>query len=194
MARTSVVKRKTNETDIVLQLNLDGSGQAEIQTGLGFFDHMLNSLAKHSGMDLNIKAAGDLEVDEHHTMEDVGICLGQAITKALGEKKGIQRFGWALCPMDESLARVAIDLGGRAHFEWTMALPLTRIGEIQTESFPEFFKAVASTGGMNLHIDLIRGKNLHHALEAIFKTFAQALKIAASDTGTGVIPSTKGSL
>ncbi len=194
MTRTAEVKRKTKETDITLQLNLDGSGQAEIQTGLGFFDHMLNTLAKHSGMDLKIKAIGDLEVDEHHTMEDVGICLGQAITEALGDKKGIQRFGWALCPMDESLARVAIDLGGRTHFEWQMGLPLTRIGEIQTESFPEFFKAVASTGGMNLHMDLIRGKNLHHALEAMFKAFAQTLKMALSDTGTGAIPSTKGSL
>lgn len=194
MNRTSTIQRKTNETDINLTLNLDGTGKAELETGLGFFDHMLNTLAKHSGIDISLKVIGDLHVDEHHTMEDVGICLGQALNEALGDKKGIQRFGTAYCPLDEALARTVIDLSGRAHFEWQVQTQLYKIGSVQTESFPEFFKSFTSHGMMNVHMDLIRGQNLHHIIEALFKSFAQALKQAIKQNANDSIPSTKGSL
>lgn len=194
MNRTSTIQRKTNETDIKLTLKLDGTGNANLETGLGFFDHMLNTLAKHSSMDIDLKVIGDLHVDDHHTMEDVGICLGQALNKALGNKKGIQRFGTAYCPLDESLARTVIDLSGRAHFEWQVPTQLHKVGDVQTESFPEFFKSFTSNGMMNVHMDLIRGENLHHIIEALFKSFAQALKQAVKQNESGSIPSTKGSL
>ncbi len=145
-------------------------------------------------MDIDLSVAGDLHVDEHHTMEDVGIGLGQALDEALSDKKGIQRFGTAYCPLDEALARTVIDLSGRAHFEWQVPVQSHKVGDVQTESFPEFFKAFASNGMMNVHMDLIRGENLHHIIEALFKSFAQALKQAVKQNNSGSAPSTKGSL
>jgi imidazoleglycerol-phosphate dehydratase len=195
MKRIGDISRKTRETDIQIRCNLDGKGKAEITTGIGFFDHMLDSLARHSGTDLIIRAKGDLHVDDHHTVEDVGLCLGEAIRKALGDKKGIARFGWALCPMDEALARTAIDLSGRPYFVFTSVLELENVENLQGESLPEFFRAVSNSGEMNLHLDLIRGENTHHAIEVLFKSFAKALKQAISvDPNQKSVPSTKGVL
>jgi imidazoleglycerol-phosphate dehydratase len=195
MKRIGEISRKTKETEIVVRCNLDGTGQAEIETGIGFFDHMLDSLSRHSGMDLKIQAKGDLHVDDHHTVEDVGLCLGEAIRKALGNKKGIQRFGWALCPMDEALARTAIDLSGRPYFVFTSVMELENVDNLQGESLSEFFRAVANSGEMNLHLDLIRGENTHHAIEVLFKSFARALKQAiVVDPKQKSVPSTKGIL
>lgn len=195
MKRTSRIVRETKETQIRIDLNLDGSGKSNIQTKVGFFDHMLDALTHHSGIDLTIDATGDLHVDDHHLVEDIGICLGQAFKEALADKRGIQRFGWAYVPMDEALARVVIDFSGRSHFVWECALPLNQIGALQAESVPEFFRALSSNAGMTLHMDLIRGENLHHSLEAFFKAFAKALKQAVSLSGSpDDIPSTKGIL
>jgi imidazoleglycerol-phosphate dehydratase len=195
MKRIGEISRKTKETDIFIRCNLDGTGRAEIETGIGFFDHMLDSLSRHSGMDLKIQAKGDLHVDDHHTVEDVGLCLGEAIRKALGNKKGIQRFGWALCPMDEALARTAIDLSGRPYFVFTSVMELENVDNLQGESLSEFFRAVANSGEMNLHLDLIRGENTHHAIEVLFKSFARALKQAiVVDPKQKSVPSTKGIL
>ncbi|MBN2104106.1 imidazoleglycerol-phosphate dehydratase HisB [bacterium] len=195
MPRKAKVERKTEETNIRVELNLDGTGKAAIETGIGFFDHMLNALSRHSLIDLKITAKGDLEVDEHHTVEDVGICIGQALTKAMGDKSGIQRFGWACCPMDESLTRVAIDLSGRPHFVWNFPMNLLSIGSFHTETIPEFFQGLAIGSAMTLHIDLIRGRNLHHAVESLYKSFAKALQHAlAVNPGNPSVPSTKGTL
>ncbi len=195
MKRIGEISRKTKETEIVVRCDLDGTGRAEIETGIGFFDHMLDSLSRHSGMDLKIQARGDLHVDDHHTVEDVGLCLGEAIRKALGEKMGIQRFGWALCPMDEALARTAVDLSGRPYFVFTSVMELENVENLQGESLPEFFRAVANSGEMNLHLDLLRGENTHHAIEVLFKSFARALKQAvAIDPNQTSVPSTKGVL
>ncbi|MBN1781708.1 imidazoleglycerol-phosphate dehydratase HisB [bacterium] len=193
MPRQAKIERKTNETDIRVDLNLDGSGKSVIKTGLGFLDHMLNALARHSLMDLKVQAKGDLHVDDHHTVEDVGICIGQALNKALGSKTGIQRFGWAVCPMDEALTRVSMDLSGRPHFVWEFPMNLLSIGPFQTETIPEFFQGLAIGCGMTLHMDLIRGRNLHHALESMFKSFAKALQQAtAVQPRDPSVPSTKG--
>lgn len=193
MKRTAEIKRETNETRIELRVNLDGSGKAEVETGIGFFNHMLESLARHSGMDLKIQAKGDLQVDDHHTVEDIGICLGKALSEALGDKKGIQRFGWALCPMDEALARCALDLSGRPCFVFDSVMVLDNVETLQGESVPEFFRALATSGLFTLHLDLLRGENTHHAVEILFKSFAQALKQAKTVSGTA-LPSTKGVL
>lgn len=193
MTRKAEMKRTTKETAITLSLNLDGEGHAEIKTGIGFFDHMLDSLARHSGMDLKIQAKGDLHVDDHHTVEDVGLCLGEALERALGDKKGINRFGWALCPMDEALARAALDLSGRPHFVFESVMDLENVEILQGETVPEFFRAVATAGKMTLHLELLRGENTHHAVEILFKTFARALKQALAVTGD-FLPSTKGVL
>ncbi len=195
MKRFGEISRKTSETEITVSCDLNGSGRSEIETGIGFFDHMLDSLARHSSMDLKIRAIGDLHVDDHHTVEDVGLCLGEAIRKALGDKKGIQRFGWALCPMDEALARAAIDLSGRPYFIFASVMELENVDNFQGESLPEFFRAVSTSGGINLHLDLIRGENTHHAIEVLFKSFARALRQAvAADPNQKSVPSTKGVL
>lgn len=195
MNRTSTITRKTNETDITLDLDLDGLGNASSETGVGFFDHMLDLLARHAIIDLDVKAAGDLHVDAHHTVEDVGICLGQALEKALGDKAGINRYGWASLPMDETLANVALDLGGRPAFVFNVTFTGPLIGTFPVELVEEFFKSIANVAKMNLHINVPYGTNNHHIAEAIFKSFARALRIAVSiDPRQKGVPSTKGSL
>lgn len=195
MSRTSDITRKTKETNIRLALNLDGTGEAQIKTGVGFFDHMLDLLSRHSLVDLNVEAQGDLHIDAHHTVEDVGIVLGQGIEKAVGDKKGIYRYGWATVPMDESLASVAIDLSGRPAFVYNVGYRGAMIGNFPFELLEEFFKSVATNAKMNLHINVPYGTNNHHIAEAIFKATAKALRQAVSaDPRNPGIPSTKGSL
>lgn len=190
--RTTIIERKTNETSIFVKINLDGTGQSNIQTGLGFFDHMLEQIPKHGGMDLTVKVKGDLQVDEHHTIEDVAIVLGEAILKALGTKKGIERYGFLL-PMDDCLAQVALDFGGRAWIEWEANFKRDKIGDMPTEMFFHFFKSLSDAAKMNLNIQA-KGNNEHHKIEAIFKAFAKAMKMAVKKTGINGIPSTKGIL
>ena len=193
--RTAQLSRSTNETKIELSLNLDGNGRVNVRTGVGFFDHMLDLLARHSLIDLTVEAAGDLHVDAHHTVEDVGIVLGQAIEKALGDKRGIYRYGWAIVPMDESLAQVAIDLSGRPAFVFNVKFPRGTIGDFPVELVEEFWKSVATNAKMNLHIAVPYGTNNHHISEAIFKATAKALRQAVShDPRNTDVPSTKGSL
>ena len=194
-SRTAHIKRKTSETDIDLTLALTGAGESHIDTGIGFFDHMLTALARHGLFDLTVTCKGDLEVDAHHTVEDVGICLGQALLEALGDKAGIARFGSAYVPMDEALARAVVDLSGRAHLIYNAAFDEERIGAFPTALGLEFFTALAHNGRLNLHIDLMRGNNAHHGMEAIFKAFARSLRQAVTlDNRISGIPSTKGSL
>ena len=195
MARSASITRKTKETDISLSLDLDGTGNVSASTGVGFFDHMLDLLSRHSLIDLDVTADGDLQVDSHHTVEDVGIVLGQAIEKAVGDKRGIQRYGWAIVPMDESLAQVAIDLSGRPAFVFNVNFRGDSIGGFPVELVDEFFKAVATTAKMNLHVTVPYGGNNHHIAEAIFKATAKALRQAVSnDPRNPDVPSTKGSL
>jgi len=193
--RSARIERRTTETQIDLELCLDGGGECRVETGIGFFDHMLNAFARHGLFDLVIQCQGDLDVDAHHTVEDVGICLGQAIDQALGDKVGIQRYGHSYVPMDEALARAAIDLSGRAYLVLRAAFNDERVGELPVALVREFFYAVADQGRMNLHLDLLRGQNDHHGIEALFKAFARALDMASqkSDRVQG-IPSTKGAL
>jgi imidazoleglycerol-phosphate dehydratase len=194
-ARSADISRQTKETRIQLSVNLDGTGQSAPETGIGFFDHMLDLLSRHSLIDLAVSAEGDLEVDAHHTVEDVGIVLGQAIEKALGDKRGIQRYGWAIVPMDESLAQVAIDLSGRPAFVFNVPFTGSLIGTFAVELVEEFFKALATTAKMNLHIAVPYGGNNHHMAEAVFKAVARALRQAVSfDPRNPGVPSTKGSL
>lgn len=190
--RKAKVVRKTSETNIEIELNLDGSGKSEISTGLGFFDHMLEQIARHGNMDLTIKVAGDLHIDEHHTIEDVAIALGEAFLKALGSKKGIERYGFLL-PMDDCLAQVAIDFGGRPWLVWDAKFGREKIGEMPTEMFMHFFKSFSDNAKCNLNIKA-EGENEHHKIEAIFKALAKAIRMAVSKTGNFSIPSTKGSL
>jgi imidazoleglycerol-phosphate dehydratase len=193
--RAAEISRQTRETSVKIALNLDGTGNSSVRTGVGFFDHMLDLLARHSLIDLSIQAKGDLDVDSHHTVEDVGIVLGQSIEKALGEKRGICRYGWAIVPMDESLAQVAIDLSGRPAFVFKVKFKRESIGEFPVELIEEFFKALATNAKMNLHITVPYGTNNHHISEAIFKAAAKALRQAvAHDPRQPGIPSTKGSL
>lgn len=192
--RTATVQRKTNETDIELTINLDGNGQSDIDTGIGFFDHMLCSFTKHSGIDLTLRCKGDLIVDCHHSIEDCGIALGIAIKKALGDKAGIARFGDATVPMDETLVLSAIDLSGRAYLSFEATFGSERVGYFDTEMTEEFFYALASNAKMNLHIKEISGKNTHHVIEGIFKSFAVAFKKAIKSDGSNNMPSTKGVL
>jgi imidazoleglycerol-phosphate dehydratase len=193
--RIAEINRKTNETDIRLSLNLDGSGTAAIKTGVGFFDHMLDLLTRHSLIDLTVAATGDLHIDSHHTVEDVGIALGQAIDKAIGDKRGIHRYGWAIVPMDESLAQAAIDLSGRPAFVYHVSYRGDSIGDFPVELVEEFWKSVATNARMNLHITVPYGTNNHHIAEAIFKATAKALRQAVSfDPRNSGVPSTKGSL
>lgn len=190
--RTSEIKRATNETNIEILLNLDGEGNSAISTGLAFFDHMLDQLARHGGLDLQISVQGDLEVDEHHTMEDVAIALGSAFKEALGSKKGINRYGFLL-PMDDCLSQVAIDFGGRSWLVWDASFSREKIGDVPTEMFEHFFKSFSDAAQCNLNI-LSTGKNEHHKIESIFKGFAKAIKGAIQKSGSNAIPSTKGIL
>jgi imidazoleglycerol-phosphate dehydratase len=195
MDRTAEIFRQTKETKVKVSINLDGSGKTSIETGVGFFDHMLELLGRHSLIDLTAQAEGDLQVDSHHTVEDVGIVLGQAIEKALGDKKGISRFGWATVPMDETLASTAVDLSGRAAFVYNAKYRGGSIGQFPVELVEEFFKAIATSARLNLHINVAYGTNNHHIAEAIFKSFAKALRQAVSlDPRQTDVPSTKGSL
>lgn len=193
--RFASIRRKTKETDINIEINLDGTGERQIDTGVGFLNHMLDLLAKHSLIDLKVEAKGDLEVDEHHTVEDIGICLGQAIKKALGDKKGIQRYGFVL-PMDESLAQVAMDLGGRSYLVFKYQAAREYVGDLPTELLEDFFQAIADNLGCNLHIEIKYGRNEHHKIEAMFKAFAKTLKMAMENDprAKNLIPSTKGKI
>jgi imidazoleglycerol-phosphate dehydratase len=195
MARIAQVHRKTAETDIELQLNLDGGGTAEIATGIGFFDHMLTLLAKHAAVDMSVKAQGDLQVDQHHTVEDVGICLGQALKEALGDKAGIRRFGHFTLPMEETLVSSVVDLSGRAFLVFKAEFPTHKIGDFESELVAEFWQAFAANALCNLHIVMHHGQNSHHIAEAIFKATGRALRNAVEqDPRMHGIPSTKGKL
>jgi len=193
--RTAEINRQTKETKVRVSLNLDGSGDASAHTGVGFFDHMLDLLSRHSLIDLDIEAEGDLQVDSHHTVEDVGIVIGQALEKALGDKRGISRYGWAIVPMDESLAQVAVDLSGRPAFVFKVQFTGETIGQFPVELVEEFLKALSTNAKMNLHAQVPYGGNNHHIAEAIFKALARALRQAVShDPRSDGVPSTKGSL
>ena len=193
--RISQVQRKTNDTDIIISLNLDGSGKQNISTGIGFFDHMLSGFTRHGFFDLNLDVKGDLEVDCHHTIEDTGIVLGNAIREALGDKKGIKRFGSMILPMDETLVLCAIDLSGRPYFAFDAEYTTDRVGDMDTEMVREFFYAISYSAGMNLHMKVLSGTNNHHIIEALFKAFGKALDDASSyDPRVTDILSTKGSL
>ena len=196
MSRTASLTRTTSETDISLTLSLDGSGRADIATGIGFLDHMLTALARHGLFDLKVQAKGDLHIDFHHTTEDVGIVLGLAFAKALGDKRGIRRFGYALVPMDETLAETAVDISGRPFLAWSVSFERPKIGEMDTELFEEFFRAFAMNALVTLHITRRAGHNAHHVAEACFKATARALRMAAElDPRAGdAVPSTKGML
>ena len=194
--RSARIHRVTSETDVTLSLGLDGTGVAAVDTGIGFLDHMLTALARHSSFDLEVKAVGDLVVDFHHTTEDVGIVLGQALTRALGDKAGIRRYGHAVVPMDEALVEAAIDISGRAFLVWTVSFPRPKIGEMDTELFEEFFRGFSSNAGLSLHVTQKAGSNNHHIAEGCFKAVARALRAATEPDGRsqGRIPSTKGVL
>lgn len=195
MTRSATIERATKETDIKLTVNLDGEGKFQIDTGIGFFDHMLTHLAKHSGWDLTVQAKGDLDVDFHHTVEDVGICLGQAVNQALAEKVGITRFAEADVPMDEALAKVAVDISGRAHLVYNASYPSSKIGQFDIELVEEFLRALVNNAVITLHVNVSYGSNSHHIAEAIFKATAQALgKATRRDPDQKQIPSTKGVL
>ena len=180
MSREATVTRKTTETDITVALNLDGTGKSEIHTGIGFFDHMLNGMARHGLFDLTVKAAGDLEVDGHHTIEDVGIVFGQAVREALGDKAGIKRYGYMILPMDETLALCAVDLCGRPYLNFDVDFLVESLGTMEAEMVREFFYAVSYTAMMNLHLKILDGGNNHHMAEALFKSFGKALDMATS--------------
>ncbi|MFQ5734100.1 MAG: imidazoleglycerol-phosphate dehydratase HisB [Planctomycetaceae bacterium] len=195
MTRTATISRKTNETAIDLSLNLDGSGRADVDTGVGFFDHMLDLLARHALFDLTVSAKGDLEVDQHHTVEDVGICLGGALNEALGDKAGIARYGHMTLPMEETLVTVALDLSGRIAFCYDAPIAAEKIGAFDSQLVKEFWSAVANNARMNHHVLLHYGENGHHISEAVFKATARALRQAVStDARQTGVPSTKGSL
>ncbi len=195
MTRTARIQRRTAETEIELELSLDGTGRADIVTGVGFLDHMLALLAKHAAFDLTVKAVGDLEVDQHHTVEDVGICFGQALAEALGEKSGICRYGHFAVPMEETLATSVVDLGGRAYFVFNADFPTAKIGQFDSELVADFWHAVAANALCNLHVTVHYGRNSHHIAEAIFKATARALRAAVRhDARISDVPSTKGVL
>ena len=196
MARTAEVVRNTKETQITVRVDLDGSGVADVETGIGFFDHMLDGLARFSGIDLYVRTKGDLHIDFHHTAEDVGIVLGQAVRRALGDKRGIRRYGHAVVPMDEALAEAAIDISGRPFLAWSVPFARDKVGEMDTELFEEFFRALAFNAGITMHMTLKAGTNAHHVAEACFKAAARALRQATEPDprAGGAIPSTKGVL
>jgi len=194
--REAEITRRTAETAITVRVALDGSGRREIATGVGFFDHMLDQLARHSLIDMELRAEGDLHIDAHHTVEDCGIALGQALAAALGDKRGIRRYGECALPMDDAQVRCALDLSGRAWLAWNVDLPAPKIGTFDTELVREFFQALATHGGITLHLDLVRGVNAHHIAEATFKAVARALRMAVEPDPRqqDAIPSTKGAL
>jgi imidazoleglycerol-phosphate dehydratase len=193
--RSAEIVRKTRETDIRLSVRLDGAGRAEVSTGIGFLDHMLELFARHSLVDLTVAGTGDRHVDDHHTTEDVGICLGQAIDRALGDRAGIRRYGHAVLPMDETLVTVAVDLGGRPYWVWEVTMPSPKIGTFDSELVADFWQAVATHGRMNFHALLHHGRNTHHVSEAVFKAAARALREAIEvDPRCIGVPSTKGTL
>lgn len=194
--RESSISRKTHETKIEVILNLDGVGRADVKTGVGFFDHMLEQLAKHSLIDITLKADGDLHIDAHHTVEDCGIALGQAIKQAVGDKIGIRRYGHFDLVMDEARASVALDLSNRPYLVWGVKFTADRLGEMDTELFQEFFQALSSAGGVTLHVTSLAGVNNHHVIESVFKAFAKALRMAVEidPRASGQLPSTKGVL
>ena len=195
MSRKATINRKTKETDITIEFNLDGSGKMQMDTGIGFFNHMLEGFAKHGFFDLNCEIDGDLEVDGHHSVEDAGIVLGQAIKEAIGDKKGIRRYGYFILPMDEVLALCAVDLCGRPFFQFDCEFTSEKVGDLETELVKEFFYAVSYSAGMNLHIKMLTPGNNHHMIEAMFKAFAKALDMATSyDERVTDVLSTKGSL
>lgn len=195
MARTASIKRKTKETDIIVTLALDGKGKGEIETGIGFFDHMLEGFAKHGLFDLTVSVNGDLEVDGHHTVEDTGIVLGQAVKEALGDKAGIKRYGSFILPMDDALCLCAVDLCGRPYLSYECEFDTERVGGLDTALVKEFFYALSYSAGMNIHIKMISGSNAHHMIEAMFKAFAKALDMAVGrDSRIIDVLSTKGSL
>ena len=194
--RKARITRKTAETDISVDLDIDGTGQSDCQTGIGFFDHMLDQLARHSLIDLKLRAKGDLHIDDHHSVEDTGIALGQALAKALGDKRGIRRYGSCLLPMDDALVRASLDLSGRPYLVWNVAMPTPKIGAFDTELVREFFQALSTHAGITLHVDALHGLNSHHIAEAAFKSVARALRAAVETDPrmADAIPSTKGAL
>ncbi|WP_299621481.1 imidazoleglycerol-phosphate dehydratase HisB [uncultured Tateyamaria sp.] len=194
--RRATLTRKTAETDISVELNLDGTGAYDNQTGVGFFDHMLDQLARHALIDMTVRCSGDLHIDDHHTVEDVGIAIGQALAEAVGDKRGIARYGSCLLPMDDALVRAALDLSGRPFLVWNVDLPTHKIGTFDTELVREFFQALSTHGGITLHVDMLHGLNSHHIAEAAFKSVARALRVAleVDPRSAGAIPSTKGAL
>ncbi len=194
--RSATITRQTAETDISVTINLDGTGSYDNQTGIGFFDHMLDQLARHSLIDMTIRATGDLHIDDHHTVEDTGIALGQALAQALGDKRGIVRYGSCLLPMDDAQVRTALDLSARPYLIWNVALPTAQIGSFDTELVREFFTAFATHGGITLHVDMLHGLNSHHIAEATFKSVARALRqaVETDPRKADAIPSTKGAL
>jgi imidazoleglycerol-phosphate dehydratase len=196
MGREATVRRETKETCVELSLNLDGSGQYDIATGAGFFDHMLCHIARHGLLDLTVKATGDQHVDDHHLVEDVGIVLGQALAQAVGDKQGISRFGHAICPLDEALVGVALDLSGRSHLEYGLRFPTQKVGGFDTELLLEFFRALASNAALTLHVWPVAGQNSHHLAESAFKSLGRALRMAVEldERQGGQVPSTKGRL
>ncbi len=194
--RTAMITRKTAETDISVDINLDGTGVYDNQTGIGFFDHMLDQLSRHSLIDMTVRATGDLHIDDHHTVEDVGIALGQALAAAVDDKKGIRRYGSFLLAMDDALVRCALDLSARPFLVWNVDLPTAKIGTFDTELVREFFQALSTHGGITLHVDQIHGFNSHHIAEAAFKSVARALReaVEVDPRMSGALPSTKGKL
>ena len=194
--RTASIERKTKETNINVEVNIDGTGQYDIKTGIGFLDHMLEQLSKHSLIDLKVKAVGDLHIDLHHTTEDSGIAIGEAILKALGDKKGIKRYAHALIPMDETLSRISLDVSGRPYLVWNVKLKVEKLGEMDTELFKEWFQAFAQAAGITLHVENIYGDNSHHIIESCYKALAKSLRAALEmdPRSKKSIPSTKGSL
>ena len=194
--RKSTITRTTAETDISVSLDLDGTGVYDNQTGVGFFDHMLDQLARHALIDMTVRCSGDLHIDDHHTVEDVGIAIGQALSEAVGDKKGIARYGSCLLPMDDALVRAAVDLSGRPFLVWNVDLPTPKIGTFDTELLREFFQALSTHGGITLHVDMLHGLNSHHIAEAAFKAVARALRVALEVDArvADAIPSTKGTL
>jgi imidazoleglycerol-phosphate dehydratase len=194
--RKAEISRNTAETEIAVSLDLDGTGRYDMQTGVGFFDHMLDQLARHSLIDITVRAKGDLHIDDHHTVEDVGITLGQALARALGDKRGIRRYGSCLLPMDDALLRAALDLSGRPYLVWNVDMPTAKIGSFDTELVREFFQALSTHGGITLHVDALHGINSHHIAEAAFKAVARALReaVETDPRKADAIPSTKGAL
>jgi len=194
--RTATVHRKTSETEIRVEINLDGSGIYRVATGIGFLDHMLEQLSRHSLIDLTVEAKGDLHIDQHHTTEDAGLAIGEALTKALGDRKGIQRYGHAYAPMDETLSRVAIDISGRPYMVWRSEFSQSKLGDFDTELFEHFFHSLSTTAGITLHVETLYGRNNHHIVESIFKAAARALRFAVEvdPRKADQVPSTKGTL